>query len=111
MRHEIRLSEDEVDRLVADAQAASSIQVRGRTDASLDKRFDTLLGARRANAVLALPVNHGVDPTKIRVTHQGQGDLIAPNTEGKTRALNRRAEIKMYRAPAQAVVLRSLAAM
>jgi outer membrane protein OmpA-like peptidoglycan-associated protein len=109
-RHEVRLSEDAVDRLVADAKAATSIQVRGRTDANHDNSFDTRLAARRANAVLTLLVDHGVDPTKIRVTHQGQGDLIAPNTD-ETRALNRRAEIEMYRAPAQVVVLGTLATM
>jgi outer membrane protein OmpA-like peptidoglycan-associated protein len=109
-RHEIRLPKDAIDRLVADAKAATSVQVRGRTDANHDNSFDTSLAARRANAVLALLVDHGVDPTKIRVTHQGQGDLIAPNTD-ETRALNRRAEIEMYRAPAQVVVLGTLEAM
>ena len=110
-RHEIRLSEDEITRLVADARAATSIQVRGRTDANHDNPFDTLLAARRANAVLALLAAHGVEPTKIRVTHQGQGDLIAPNADEKTRALNRRAEIEMYRMPAQVVAFSSWAAM
>jgi len=110
-RHEIRLSEDAVDRLVADAKVATSIQVRGRTDANHNNSFDTLLAARRANAVLTLLVEHGIDPTKIRLTHQGQGDLIAPNTDEKTRAMNRRAEIEMYRMPAQFVVLGALATM
>jgi len=108
-RHEIQLSEDAVDRLVADAKEATSIQVRGRTDADHDNPFDTLLSARRASAVLALLVDHGVDPTKIRVTHQGQGDLISSNTDKRMRALNRRAEIEIYRVPAQVVVLGSLA--
>jgi len=108
-QHEIRLSEDEVNRLVLDAQSATSIQVRGRTDATRDNAFDSLLAARRAGAVLTLLVHHGVDPSKIRVTYQGQGDPMAPNTDAETRTLNRRAEIEMYRAPPQVVVFHAAA--
>ena len=105
--HEIRLSEDELNRLVVDAKSASSVQVRGRTDATRDNAFDNALAARRANAVFSLLVGHGVDPGKIRLTYQGQGDTMSPNTDEKTRALNRRAEIEIYRAPPEVVIFAS----
>jgi len=104
-RDEIRLSEDEVNRLVMDARSAVAIQVRGRTDATRDNAFDSALAARRVNAVFSLLVGHGVDPSKIRLTYQGQGDTISPNTDEKTRALNRRAEVEIYRAASQVVML------
>ena len=102
--HEIRLTDDEVERLVADARTASAIQVRGRTDGNHDNAFDNALAERRANAVFSLLVGHGVDPNKIRLTYQGYGDGISPNTDEKTRALNRRAEIEIYRQLPEVVV-------
>jgi len=104
-KHEIRLSEDELNRLVIVAKGAASIQVRGRTDATRDNAFDSHLAARRAGAVLTLLVNHGVNPSKIRLTYQGQGDPMAPYTDENTRALNRRAEIEIYRTSPQVIVL------
>jgi outer membrane protein OmpA-like peptidoglycan-associated protein len=101
---QIRLSEEDVQRLVADAKLASGIQVRGRTDASRETGFDNALAAGRTSAVFALLVAHGVDPAKIRMTYQGQGDGIAPNIGAKSRALNRRAEVEMYRLPPQVVI-------
>jgi outer membrane protein OmpA-like peptidoglycan-associated protein len=94
---EVRLSEEDLNRLVADAKSAAGVQVRGRTDANLDNAADSALAAGRASAVFALLVGHGVDPAKIRLTYQGQGDAIAPNTDERSRALNRRAEIEIYR--------------
>ena len=104
-KHQIRLSDEETDRLIRDAKTATSIQVRGRTDASRDNEFDNMLAARRAEAVVTFLVAHGVDPSKIRATHQGQGDTMVPNTDEKIRALNRRAEIEIYRTPVEVVVL------
>jgi outer membrane protein OmpA-like peptidoglycan-associated protein len=103
-QREIRLSEDDVNRLVVDARSASGIQVRGRTDATRDNAYDNALAAGRANAVFSLLVGHGVDPAKIRLTYQGFGDTISPNTDEKTRALNRRAEIEIYRLPPEVVI-------
>ena len=103
--HEIRVPDEEVERLVGEAKGATNILVRGRTDAAHENAFDTVLAARRANAVFSLLVDHGVDPSKIRLTYQGQGDVMAPNTDEKTRALNRRAEIEIYRAVPEVVLL------
>lgn len=49
-------------------------------------------------------MGHGVDPSKIRLTYQGQGDTISPNTDEKTRALNRRAEVEIYRLAPEVVI-------
>jgi outer membrane protein OmpA-like peptidoglycan-associated protein len=103
--HEIRLAEEDVQRLVADAKAAVSIQVRGRTDALRENSYDNALAAGRANAVMALLMRHGVDPAKVRLTYQGQGDGISPYTDEKNRALNRRAEVEIYRLPVEVVIL------
>ena len=104
-KHEIRLSDEELDRLVSDARTATNIQVRGRTDAASDNAFDRQLASHRADAVLKLLVDHGVDPTRIRTTYQGQGDTLVTNSEEKIRALNRRTEVEIYRAPPQVLLL------
>ena len=106
-KYRIRLSDEETDRLIRDAKTATSIHVRGRTDASRDNAFDSMLAARRADAALTLLVNHGVDPSRIRATYQGQGDAMVSNADEKIRALNRRAEIEIYRTPAEVVLLGS----
>jgi hypothetical protein len=105
--HEIRLSDGDLARLIADAKHAAGVQVRGRTDATQDNALDRELAARRANAVLDLLVHEGVDPAKIRLSYQGQGDPISSNRDEKARALNRRAEIEIYRVPAQTVIFAS----
>lgn len=96
-RHEIELAGEDLGRLVADAKSAAGILVRGRTDAVRDSGFDRALAAARAQAVFNLLVAHGVDPARIRLTSQGQGDLIYGGGDEKIRALNRRAEIEIYR--------------
>ena len=52
----------------------------------------------RANAVRAYLIAAGVDPARIRATHQPSGDHLADNRSPQGRNLNRRVEIEIYRA-------------
>ena len=48
----------------------------------------------------------GVDPARMRATHQPSGDHLADNSSQRGRNLNRRVEIEVYRVtPASAQAL------
>lgn len=83
--------------LVAEAKAAPLVLLRGRTDGTADSSAESRIAQARANAVRDYLVASGVDPTRIRTTHQPSGDHLADNRNPQGRSLNRRVEIEMYR--------------
>ena len=83
--------------LVAEAKAAPLVLLRGRTDGTADTSAESRIAQARANAVRDYLVASGVDPTRIRTTHQPSGDHLADNRNPQGRSLNRRVEIEMYR--------------
>jgi outer membrane protein OmpA-like peptidoglycan-associated protein len=95
---EVRISKEDVERLIAQAWIAAAVQVRGRTDAVRESAFDDDLAQKRAQAVASLLASNGVDPARIRQTFQGHGDPIAPGEDDASRARNRRVEVEIYRA-------------
>lgn len=84
--------------LVDAARAAPLIVVRGRTDGSTDSLADSRIARERAAAVRDFLVGAGVDPARIRATHQPTGDPLADNSTPFGRRLNRRVEVELYRA-------------
>ena len=84
--------------LVADAKAAPLVLLRGRTDGSTDALVESRIARERAAAVRDYLVAAGVDPARIRATHQPVGDHVADNGSDSGRSLNRRVEIELYRA-------------
>ena len=83
--------------LVAEAKAAPLVLLRGRTDGTADTSAESRIAQARANAVRDYLVASGVDPTRIRTTHQPSGDHLADNRNPQGRNLNRRVEIEVYR--------------
>lgn len=83
--------------LVAEAKAAPLVLLRGRTDGTADSSAESRIAQARANAVRDYLVASGVDPTRIRTTHQPSGDHLADNRNLQGRSLNRRVEIEVYR--------------
>lgn len=84
--------------LVQGAKAAPLVLLRGRTDGTTDAPAESRMAQARANAVRAYLIAAGVDPARIRATHQPSGDHIADNRSPQGRNLNRRVEIEIYRA-------------
>lgn len=92
--------------LVDESKAAPLVVLRGRTDGLSDSSAESRIAQARAIAVRDYLIAAGVDPTRIRATHQPSGDHVADNRNPQGRQLNRRVEIEVYRAlplPAQAL--------
>ena len=81
-----------------EAKAAPLVVLRGRTDGLSDSSGESRIAQARANAVRDYLIAAGVDPTRIRATHQPSGDHVADNRNPQGRNLNRRVEIEVYRA-------------
>lgn len=88
----------EASALVEEAKVAPLVLLRGRTDGTADSSAESRIAQARANAVRDYLVASGVDPTRIRTTHQPSGDHLADNRTLQGRNLNRRVEIEVYRA-------------
>jgi len=84
--------------LVDESRAAPLVVLRGRTDGYSDSSGESRIAQARANAVRDYLIASGVDPTRIRATHQPSGDHVADNRNPQGRHLNRRVEIEVYRA-------------
>lgn len=87
----------EASALVEEAKVAPLVLLRGRTDGTADSSAESRIAQARANAVRDYLVASGVDPTRIRTTHQPSGDHLADNRTLQGRNLNRRVEIEVYR--------------
>lgn len=87
----------EASALVEEAKVAPLVLLRGRTDGTADTSAESRIAQARANAVRDYLVASGVDPTRIRTTHQPSGDHLADNRNPQGRNLNRRVEIEVYR--------------
>lgn len=87
----------EASALVEEAKVAPLVLLRGRTDGTADTSAESRIAQARANAVRDYLVASGVDPTRIRTTHQPSGDHLADNRTLQGRNLNRRVEIEVYR--------------
>ena len=83
--------------LLDQARSAPLIAVRGRTDGVVDSAAQTHIASARAAAVRDYLIGQGVDPGRIRVSHQATGDHVADNQTAAGRARNRRVEIELYR--------------
>jgi outer membrane protein OmpA-like peptidoglycan-associated protein len=92
-----------VAQLVAAAKQAQLVVLRGRTDSARDDVANSRAAQRRAESAQLLLVKGGVPMDRIRLTYQGAGDFVAPNTTPDGRALNRRVEIELYPVRPQAV--------
>lgn len=84
--------------LVDESKAAPLVLLRGRTDGISDSSAESRIAQARTNAIRNYLIAAGVDPTRIRATHQPSGDHAADNRSPQGRSLNRRVEIEVYRA-------------
>ena len=68
--------------------------VGGHTDADGSEAHNLTLSGRRAEAVVAWLVEHGVDASRLRAEGHGESRPVANNETGEGRALNRRVELR-----------------
>lgn len=94
---QVSIPEAEASALVEEAKVAPLVLLRGRTDGTADTSAESRIAQARANSVRDYLVASGVDPTRIRTTHQPSGDHLANNRNPQGRNLNRRVEIEVYR--------------
>ncbi len=71
----------------------TTIDVVGHTDSTGPADLNQRLSQRRAEAVAAVLIAHGVAPERIRAFGRGEDEPIASNLTEEGRALNRRVEI------------------
>lgn len=83
--------------LLQEARTAPLVWLRGRTDGTSDLPSESRIARQRTEAVRAYLLAAGVDPARIRSTHQPSGDHVASNDTAAGRSLNRRVEIELYR--------------
>lgn len=95
-RSSINLTEASAIALSDAVKTAQLIVIRGRTDGFTDTAGETRVAKARTEAVQQYLVAMGIDPARIRATHQAAGDFVADNHTEAGRALNRRAEIEVY---------------
>lgn len=93
----VSIPSEEATALVEEAKSAPLVVLRGRTDGTSDSSAESRIAQARAHAVRDYLVASGVDPTRIRTTHQPSGDHLADNRSARGRNLNRRVEIEIYR--------------
>ncbi len=94
----VEIPPDAASTLLQETKAAPLVVLRGRTDGRSDSTIESRIAQARASAVRDYLVASGVDPTRIRTTHQPSGDHVADNNSQQGRNLNRRVEIEVYRA-------------
>ena len=73
----------------------SEVFIAGHTDSSGSKQFNTSLSNKRANSVLALLEQKGVDANRINTYGFGEAEPIASNMNANGRKKNRRIEIRI----------------
>ncbi|MDT4882260.1 type VI secretion system peptidoglycan-associated domain protein [compost metagenome] len=93
----VSIPSEEAAALVEETKAAPLVILRGRTDGTSDSSAESRIAQARANAVREYLVASGVDPSRIRTTHQPSGDHLADNRSPQGKNLNRRVEIEVYR--------------
>lgn len=95
----VDIAPDAAQALIDEAGGAPLIWLRGRTDGTRDSPAESRIARERAAAMRDFLVAAGVDATRIRTTYQPVGDHVANNTDAGGRALNRRVEVEIVRAP------------
>jgi outer membrane protein OmpA-like peptidoglycan-associated protein len=92
----IELNDSDAAKLLAEARNAAHIEVRGRTDGTVETAAESLVARQRAQLAQMWLIRGGVIPSRIVATWQPVGDHLGPNDSAEGRALNRRVEIEIY---------------
>lgn len=72
---------------------AVSISVSGHTDTSGSSQQNEILARDRANAIMNLLVERGIDVERLTVSSHGEGNQLVPTAKGVAQPENRRVEV------------------
>lgn len=78
---------------VAKSNKPTAIELIGHTDSVGTAKYNMALSLRRANAVKAVLVSHGVPASEIAVVGRGMTDQLVPTADGVREPQNRRVQI------------------
>ncbi len=81
------------------AEDGRTVDIMGYTDSTGTDELNDRLSAKRADAVSAFLVTHGVDQGRVRTEGKGKAEPVADNKTIEGRANNRRVEIVLENAP------------
>lgn len=85
--------------LLAAANEASMITIRGRTSTQSASQEDESLALARAVSARNYLIRQGVSPLKILINYVSAADFVADNGTREGRSLNQRVEIEMVYVP------------
>ena len=90
-------SSDILDRAVASLKETKDVAVRieGHCDSTGGETYNQMLSERRANAVKAYLVEHGVSAERLTVVGRGESTPVASNDNEEGRFQNRRVEFRV----------------
>ncbi len=90
-------SGETLDRAVASLNEAKDVAVRieGHCDSTGSEAYNQLLSERRATAVQAYLVEHGIAADRLSVAGRGEGTPVASNEDEQGRFQNRRVEFRV----------------
>jgi outer membrane protein OmpA-like peptidoglycan-associated protein len=94
---EVDLEANAALQLAGAVKDAQLVMVRARTDGAVETAGESRTARARADAVRDYLLALGVPQERIRSTYQPVGDHIGDNNTAAGRALNRRAEVEIYR--------------
>ena len=80
---------------VINASAAERLEIAGHTDSKGSDEYNQELSQRRAEAVKAYFVEHGIDAARLEARGYGEGQPTHDNSSDEGRAMNRRVELKV----------------
>jgi len=79
---------------------ARTVVIEGHTDSLGTQGFNDGLSQRRADAVMAYLIAHGLNPRRIRALGKGESEPVAANHSAAGRQSNRRVEVIIQNPPA-----------
>ena len=90
-------SSEILDRAVTSLDEAKDVAVRieGHCDSTGDEAYNQLLSERRATAVKAYLIEHGIAADRLSVAGRGEGTPVASNDNEEGRFQNRRVEFRV----------------
>jgi OOP family OmpA-OmpF porin len=91
----VRMRLDAAAAMLANDRTVARIEVAGHTDAVGSSDFNQVLSEKRAEAVKAYLVAHGVAAERVSVVGYGEAQPRASNDTIEGRRLNRRVEIRI----------------
>ena len=72
-----------------------AVRIEGHCDSTGDEAYNQLLSERRATAVKAYLIEHGIAADRLSVAGRGEGTPVASNDNEEGRFQNRRVEFRV----------------